>query len=104
MTFRGRMWVLGALTALSLAIYGTAKFYSPSLMVYVTEQTLIQKSPAGTDPESVHLRLHAYLSALPNSESKLAAVMAISQYLERIQKLSDKELNQLLAPEATQSR
>jgi hypothetical protein len=99
MTFRHRVWMMGALTVAALAVYGTAKFYSPSLMIYVTEQTLKQKSPAGTDPEKVHLRLHAYLSSLPDSESKMAAVVAMSQYLEKVQQLSPEELNRLLEPE-----
>lgn len=96
MTFRSRLWVMGILVAAALAVYGTAKFYSPSLMIYVTEQTLIQKSPAGTDPESVHGRFHAYLSSLPDSESRLAAVMSISQYLEKIQQLPSQEFDRLL--------
>jgi hypothetical protein len=99
MTFRGRMWVMGALIAAALAAYGTAKFYSPSLMIYVTEQTLIQKSPAGMDPESLHQRFHAYLSSLPDDEARLAAVMAISQYLEKIQQWPPQELDRLLKAE-----
>jgi hypothetical protein len=96
MTFRGRIWMMGALIAAALAVYGTAKYYSPSLMIYVTEQILIQKSPAGTDPESVHKRFHVYLSSLPDSKSKVEAVMAISQYLEKIQQLPSQELDRLL--------
>jgi hypothetical protein len=96
MTIRGRIWVMGIVIAAALAAYGTAKYYSPSLMIYVTEQTLIQKSPAGTDPESVHRRFHAYLSSLPDSESRVEAAMAISQYLEKIQQLPPQELDRLL--------
>jgi hypothetical protein len=97
MTFSGRLWVMGALIAAALAVYGTARYYSPSLMIFVTEQTLIQKSPAGTNTGLVHKRFHAYLSTLPDSESRVAAVMGISRYLEKIQQLSTDELDRLLA-------
>ena len=105
MTLRGRMRVMGALIAAALAVYGTAKFYSPSLMIYVTEQTLIQKSPTGISPETVHQQYHAYLSLFPDLESRVEAVMAVSQYLEKIQQLRPQELDRLLkinqpAPEA----
>jgi hypothetical protein len=96
MTFRGRVWVMGSLIAAALTIYGVAKLKAPSLMTYVTEQTLLQKAPPGTDTELLDKRFHAYLSSLPDSEAKLQAIMAISQYLEKIQQLSPQELDRLL--------
>jgi hypothetical protein len=96
MTFRDRIWVMGAFVTVALAVFGTAKFYAPALMIYVTEQTLIQKSPAGTNLEDLHRRFHAYISSLPDTKTKLADVMAISQYLEKIQHLTPQELDHLL--------
>jgi hypothetical protein len=90
------MWVMGAFLTAALAVFGTAKFYAPALTIYVTEQTLIQKSPAGTNLENLDRRFHAYISSLPDTKTRLAAVMAISQYLEKIQHLAPQELDRLL--------
>jgi len=97
MSFRWRAGTVGMLFVVSLAAYGTARFFSHSLAIYVVEQALIQKAPAGTDPTLLRTRFHALLAAVPDSKAKLAKVLAMSQYLEKIQTLTREELEQLLS-------
>ena len=96
MSFRRRAGIVGLIFVIALAAYGTARFYSHSLVIYVVEQALIQKAPPGSDPTMLHARLHALLAALPDSKAKLAKVLAMSQYMEKIQALTPEELEQLL--------
>jgi hypothetical protein len=103
MSFRQRAGIVGVLIIIGLAAYGTARFYSPSLVVYVVEQALIQKAPPGYDAALIRSRFHALLAALPDKNAKLARVLAMSQYLEKVQALTPQELQQLLSvtPETT---
>jgi hypothetical protein len=96
MKFPHRAVVMGVLIALAILIFGTAKHYSPALVIYVTEQTLMQKAPTGTDLEFLLRRFQSYMNSFPDSDSRLAAAMAISQYLEKIQHLTPQELDRLL--------
>ena len=97
MSFRRRAGVVGVLVVIALAAYGTARFYSPSLAIYVVEQALIQKAPPGSNPFSICGRLHNLLATIPDRKAKLARVLAMSQYLEKVQTLTSQELEQLLS-------
>ncbi len=101
MSFRRRAAIVGLLVAVAAGIYIPARFYSHSLVIYVVEQSLIQKAPPGTDPAAIHERLHALLAAIPGRDAKLARVLAISQFVEKVQTLTPQDLEQLLSVTST---
>jgi hypothetical protein len=85
--------------AFASVLYGAAKYYSSSIILYVTEQSLIQKAPSGTDPIRIHERLSDFLSTAPDQRAKIQRLLKISSYLEKIQRLAPEELNRILANE-----
>ncbi len=95
---------MGLLLAIASVSYGAAKYYSPSLVAYVVEQTLIQKAPSGTDPVLLKSRLSAFLSAAPDKRLKMERLLGISAYLEKVQSLTPAELDDLLAIAPGRSR
>ncbi len=99
MTIQKRSVVLGSLFVMASICYGAAKHYSPSLIYFVVEQSLLQKSPSGIDSNSLRERFQAVISAAPDKSSKMERLLRISEYLEKVQLLSSDELNQLLAIE-----
>ena len=88
-----------ALFALALILYGAARHYSSSLVRYVVEQSLAQKAPPGTDPAALHERLQALLSAAPDPNAQMQRLLRISQYVEKVQRLTPGEFEELLAVE-----
>jgi pheromone shutdown protein TraB len=100
LTFRQRLFLLLLLAMLFFAVYGVARYYSPAIVAYVVEQTLIQKAPEGVGPELVRQRFEALVATLP-AEAKLKKILAISSYLEKVQKLTPQELERLLSADAT---
>jgi hypothetical protein len=99
MAIRKRLLVIVLLFAVALVFYGVAKYYSPSLIIYVVEQSLIQKAPPGMDPAVLHKRFHAHISAAPDKNSRLEELFRISAYLEKVQQLTSEQLDELLAVE-----
>ena len=97
MTVRKRSLVLGSLFAVALAVYGIARYYSPSLVLFVVEQSLIQKAPSGTDPDLLVARFRAHISAAPDNNSQMERLLRISEALEKVQHLTDEQLDGLLA-------
>ena len=97
MTIRKRTLVLGSLVAFASVLYGAARYYSPSLIFYVVEQSLTQKAPPGNSVPSFHERLHAYISAAPDKNSQMKKLLRISEYLERVQYVSFEQIDELLA-------
>lgn len=96
MGLKQRTLILGTLALLAAVSYGVLRYYSPSLVAYVVEQTLLQKLPAGTDPEAVRRRFRAFLHSQPDGKSRLDKLLVLSQYLEKIQRLDSVELDTLL--------
>ena len=96
-TFGRRVAVLGLLILFFLLIFGIARSYSYAIVAYVVEQALLQKAPAGTSSARVQERFETVLASTP-TESKLLKLMALSSYLEKVQKLTSTELDRLLAP------
>jgi hypothetical protein len=96
MSFRRRAAIVGVLAAMAVATYGTARYYSNSLVFYVVEQSLLQKSPPGTSPKRIKTHFQAMLTALPNPSARLERALAVSQYVEKVQTLTSMELEQLL--------
>jgi hypothetical protein len=99
MTMRKRSLVIASLFAVALVLYGAAKHYAPSLVLFVVEQSLMQKAPAGIDPSSIHERFHARIAAVPDRNSQMQKLLQISAYLEKVQHLTLKQLDALLAIE-----
>jgi hypothetical protein len=97
MTIRKRSLVIGSLFVFASVLYGAAKHYSPSLVRYVVEQSLLQKAPSGTNTASLHERFNALLSAAPDKNTQMERLLRISEYLEKVQRLNFEQLNQLLA-------
>ncbi|MDM7994612.1 MAG: hypothetical protein QUT30_02885 [Acidobacteriota bacterium] len=99
MTIQRRSVVVGALLAFAFILYGTAKLFSPALILYVVEQSLIQKAPAGINTVQLHKQLHAMLDKDPDQNAKMKRLLRISGYLEKVQHLTPEELNDLLVSE-----
>ncbi len=96
MSFRRRAAIVGLIAAVAAGVYIPARLHAYSLVIYVVEQSLIQKAPPGTDPAVIHERLGALLAAIPGRDAKLARVLAISQFVEKVQSLTPQDLEQLL--------
>jgi hypothetical protein len=97
MTIRKRSLVIASLFAVASVFYGVAKYYSPSLIFYVVEQSLIQKAPPGTDQATLQERFHARISAAPDKRSQMEELLRIAEYLEKVQRLTSEQLDELLA-------
>jgi hypothetical protein len=82
---------------LALVSYGTAKYYSPALVLHAVEQSLIHKAPPGTDPTWLRARLHELLSTSPDKSARMQKLLGISAYLEKVQRLTPEQLDELLA-------
>ena len=96
MTIKKRSVVMAAFLAFGLTSYGIARHYTPSLILYVVEQSLIQKAPEGIKPYMVHRRLDTFLSAMPDQNARIETLLRISQYLEKTQHLTAEEWEGLL--------
>ena len=91
MSIRKRASILSALLALALIMYCAARYYSPDLIRHVVEQSLIQKAPPGIDAPTVRLRLDAFVRAEPDKKAQIQKLLRISEYLEKIQRLTAEE-------------
>ena len=100
MTIQKRSIIAGVVLAFVLFLYGAGRYYSPFLIQYVVEQSLIQKAPSGTTPVYIQKRLGALLSAAPNQKAKMQRLLRISEYLEKVQSLAPEDLDSLLAPDS----
>jgi hypothetical protein len=98
MNLRRRLTVLVILAASFFALYGLGKHYSPALVRYVVIQALLEKAPAGTDPAWVSARVSALADSAPGREAGMARLMAISQQIEKIQRLTEEQMTELLGP------
>jgi hypothetical protein len=97
MRIQKRSLTMLMLLAVASVFYGAARHYSPLMVEYVVEQTLIQKAPSGTNPESLNSRFHRHLSAAPNSQAKrMERLLRIAERLEKVQSLTPGELDNLL--------
>jgi LAS superfamily LD-carboxypeptidase LdcB len=99
MTIQGRSIVMAALFVLASIFFGAAKYYSPSLVLHVVKQSLAQKAPSGRDSILLQERLQAFLSASPDQKTQMEELLRISAYLEKVQRLTPEELDELLSIE-----
>ena len=97
MTIRNRSLVIVSLFVTASVLYGAAKLYSPSLVFFVVEQSLLQKAPSGINPASVHERLHTRIAAIPDQNAQIQKLLQISEYLEKVQYLNFEQLDEILA-------
>lgn len=98
MAFRKRLMFAAALLVIASVLYGAGRFYSPSLIQYVVEQSLIQKAPAGRDPDDLKRRLRALVSSAPDQNARMKLLLQTSGYLEKVQSLTPEDLDRLLEP------
>lgn len=96
LAFRQRLRIVGLLGLVALALYGMGRYYSTTLVAYVVEQTLVEKSPPGTDPVMLRSRFEALISASRSREAKFKILLRLSQYLEKVQEMTRPELEMLL--------
>lgn len=99
MTFQKRWAIAISVLFLSAIFYGAGRYYSPALIQYVVEQSLIQKAPAGEDPAHLQKRLRKCLAAIPDQDARLERLLRISGFLEKSQSLTPEGLDELLATE-----
>ncbi len=92
--------MLGVLAVVFLAIDGAARYYAPVIVAYVVEQSLVQKAPSGMRASEVKERFKAAMATV-GPEGKLLKLFEISNYLEKLQKLTPEDMDRLLtAPKA----
>jgi hypothetical protein len=103
MSLSGRLVILCLVAVLFLATYAVGRYYSPMLVYYVVTEALIEKAPAGTDPAWLRSRISA-LRPVSSSDNRkrLNRLLVISQRIERVQKLTPSELEDLLGPDTRQ--
>ena len=94
-----RLLIVGVLTAIAVVSYVALHRYSPVLVGYVVEQTLLQKAPDGADLTEIRSSFEAWIEGFPGGDARLKRLFAVSQQLEKVQKLSDLELKHLLEKE-----
>jgi hypothetical protein len=99
MTVKKRLITACTLLAFASILYGAGRHYSPALIRYVVEQSLIQKAPSGADPVYLQNRLGAILSETPDRDAQTRRLLQISEYLEKVQFLTPEALDSLMAPE-----
>jgi len=95
-TARQRLTIMGFLVLAFFCAYGVARRYSFELVAYVVEEALMQKAPEGIPQDQVRSRFERYLEAGP-ADQKMNKLLALSNYLEKVQKLTAAELDRLLA-------
>ncbi len=78
-----------------LMVYGLAKSYSSAIVAYVVEQALLQKAPPEVKKDDVRARLNGTLAPLTRGD-KILKLLALSSYIEKVQKLTPAELDRLL--------
>lgn len=96
MTIQKRSIVVASLLAVALAFYGVAKYYSSSLILYVVEQSLIQKAPQGMDPVILHDRFRTFVNETPDNKSRIEKLLRVAGYLEKVQHLNSGQVDELL--------
>lgn len=96
MTIRKRSLVVGSLMVIASVFYGAAKYYSPTLVFFVVEQSLIQKAPSGVDRTILDERLRAQIFVTPDKTSQMQKLLRISEYLEKVQYMTLEQLDQIL--------
>lgn len=100
MPFRRRLGIIGTVAFGAVIAYGTARYYSTSVIAYVVEHALLQKLPTRSDPDLVRERFQRLLSSLPDRQARLEKLLNMSQYLEKLQELSPQEMDELLGKDA----
>ena len=98
MTIRKRSVVMAAVACLFLVLYAVTRINSPVLVEYVVERTLIQKSPAGSDPRELSRRFRSLLDSSADKQGRTNLLFRISGELEKVQVLSPRVLEDLLRP------
>jgi hypothetical protein len=93
--FKWRITLLGFMAALFLLVYGIGRYYSPWIVGYVVEEALVQKAPEGMNPAAVRKRFEAVM-AVTRTQDKMSRLLTLSNYLEKVQKLTPTELEELL--------
>jgi hypothetical protein len=94
MAIQKRLAFVAIIFFFALALYGTGKYYSTPMVIYIVEQSLEQKAPEGMDSAQIRKRLHRFLNSAP--DKKMERLFKISGYLEKVQRLTSEELNKLM--------
>jgi hypothetical protein len=97
MTVQKRLITACTLLAFASILYGAGRHYSPALIRYVVEQSLIQKAPSGADPVHLQNRLRAILSKIQSRDAQTQKLLQISEYLEKVQFLTPEDVDSLMA-------
>ncbi len=99
MALKLRLIVAGLVMGLGLSALAVATHYSGPMIAYVVEEALVQKLPAGSNSRLARSEFHAMLAQIPDQKERLERLLAISQYLEKLQVLEPRDMDRLLAPE-----
>ncbi len=99
MRLKQRLVVSGLFAAIALSSFAVAKHFSSSMIAYVVEEALVQKLPSGYDPQLARSKFRSVLSELPDRKARVEKLLSMSQYLEKLQVLEPREVDQLLTVE-----
>ena len=99
MTVQKRSVVIAMIAFIALVFWGVSRYYAPRLVLHVVEQSLAQKAPPQTDPTVIQERLHTFLSTAPDQKAQMEQLLRISAYLEKVQRLTPQEFDELLEAE-----
>jgi hypothetical protein len=90
---------MALIAILAAGSYWGTRHYSPALISYVVEETFIRKAPEGISPDQARQRFRDYLASLPEGRIRVEKLLAVSQRLEKIQRLEFPEFQRLLQSE-----
>jgi hypothetical protein len=96
MAFRRRLVIAVLLALPALAAYALGRYYAPDVITLIVEQSLVEKAPPGTDPETTQSRFQVLMAGCASREARMNTLLQLSQYLEKVQELSVPELEALL--------
>jgi len=95
-SLKQRLGVLALLSLPFLGLYGVGRHYSPAIVAYLVRHALVQKAPEGVNPGDAARRFDALIGNL-NEDDKMLRLLSLSNYLEKVQKLTPAEFERLMA-------
>jgi hypothetical protein len=101
MSILKRSAVMVLLAVFAGMVYAGARTYSPALISYVVEQSLLQKAPPNMHSGDIQERFGTYIDSYQDQDVRMQRLLVISKYLEKVQRLTIEEFDRLLPVETS---